>query len=39
MGISDDDLEQFAEVGRREVNPPIQVDMATWSKSVSSTTG
>jgi hypothetical protein len=31
MDLSDDDLEQIAEADRREVDPPIQVEMATWS--------
>jgi hypothetical protein len=33
MDLSDDDLEQFAEADRREVDPPIQVEIATWSKA------
>jgi hypothetical protein len=31
MELSDDDLEQIAGADRREVDPPIQVDTATWS--------
>ena len=31
MDLSDDDLNQFAEADRREVDPPIQVNVATWS--------
>jgi hypothetical protein len=31
MDLNDHDLQQFAEADRREVDPPIQVDMATWS--------
>ena len=31
MDFSDDDLEQFAEADRREVDPPIQVETASWS--------
>jgi hypothetical protein len=34
MDLSDDDLEQIAGADRREVDPPIQVDTATWSKAV-----
>jgi hypothetical protein len=32
MDLSGDDVQQRAEADRREVDPPIQVDMATWSK-------
>ena len=31
MALSHDDLKEFAAADRREVDPPIQVDMATWS--------
>jgi hypothetical protein len=31
MDLSPDDLNQFAAADRREVDPPIPVDMATWS--------
>jgi hypothetical protein len=31
MDLSDDDVRQFAEADRREVDPPIQVDTAMWS--------
>jgi hypothetical protein len=31
--MRDFDPNQFAEADRREVNPPIPVDMATWSKA------
>jgi hypothetical protein len=31
MDLSDINLEQFAEADRREVDPRIQVEMATWS--------
>jgi hypothetical protein len=31
MDLSDEDVKEFAEADRREVDPPIQVDMATWS--------
>jgi hypothetical protein len=30
---SDDDVQQRAESDRREVDPPIQVETATWSKA------
>jgi hypothetical protein len=33
MDLSDDDLQQFAAADRREIDPPIQVDIATWSKA------
>ena len=33
MDLSDDDLEQITELDRREVDPPIQVETATWSKA------
>jgi len=33
MDLGNDDLEQIAEVDRREVDPPIQVDIATWSQA------
>jgi hypothetical protein len=33
MDLSKDDLEQIAEADRRAVDPPIQVDTATWSKA------
>jgi hypothetical protein len=33
MDLSDNDLEQIAGADRREVDPPIQVETATWSKS------
>jgi hypothetical protein len=31
MNLSDDDVKQFAEADRREVDPPMQVETATWS--------
>jgi hypothetical protein len=31
--LSDDDLKQIAAADRRPVDPPIQVDVATWSKA------
>jgi hypothetical protein len=33
MDLSDEDLQQFAEADRREVDPPVQVETATWSKA------
>ena len=33
LDLSDDDLEQIAEADRREVDPPIQVETAMWSKA------
>ena len=33
MDFSDDEVQQIAEANRREVDPPIQVDTATWSKA------
>jgi hypothetical protein len=30
---TDADLERISEVDRREVDPPIQVDAATWSNA------
>jgi hypothetical protein len=32
MDLSDHDSKQIPEADRREVDPPIQVDAATWSK-------
>jgi hypothetical protein len=31
MDLSDADLQQFAEADRREVDPPIEVESATWT--------
>jgi hypothetical protein len=31
MDFSDADVQQYAEADRREVDPPIQVETATWS--------
>jgi hypothetical protein len=31
MDLSDGDVQQFAEADRREVDPPIEVQTATWS--------
>ena len=31
MDLSDHDVQQRAEGDRREVNPPIEVESATWS--------
>jgi hypothetical protein len=33
MDLSNDDLEEIADADRREVDPPIQVETATWSKA------
>ena len=33
MDLSADDVQQRAEGDRREVDPPIQVETATWSKA------
>jgi hypothetical protein len=33
MNLSDDEVQQRAEADRREVDPPIQVETATWSKA------
>jgi hypothetical protein len=33
MDLSDDDLKQIAKADRREVDPPIEVEIATWSKA------
>jgi hypothetical protein len=33
MDLSDDDVQQFAEADRREVDPLIHVETATWSKA------
>jgi hypothetical protein len=33
MDLSGDEVQQRAEADRREVNPPIQVETATWSKA------
>jgi hypothetical protein len=33
MDLSDDDLEQIAGADRRELDPPIEVVTATWSKA------
>jgi hypothetical protein len=33
VDLTDDDMQQFAAADRREVDPPIQVEMATWSKA------
>ena len=31
MDLSDDEIQQHAEADRREVDPPIQIQTATWS--------
>jgi hypothetical protein len=33
MGLSDDELRHLAAADCREVDPPIQVEAATWSKA------
>jgi hypothetical protein len=33
MELSDDEVEQHAAADRREVDPPIEVKMATWSRA------
>jgi hypothetical protein len=33
MDLSDDEVQRRAEADRREVDPPIQVETATWSES------
>jgi hypothetical protein len=33
MGLSSNEVQHLAEADRREVDPPIQVEMATWSKA------
>ena len=33
MDLSDDELEQRAAADRREVDPPIQVETAMWSRA------
>jgi hypothetical protein len=33
MDLSDAELQHLAEADRREVDPPIQVETATWSKA------
>lgn len=33
MELRDHDLQRFSEADRREVDPPVQVQMATWSKA------
>jgi hypothetical protein len=34
LDLSDDDLQRLPEADRREVDPPVQIDMATWSPVV-----
>ena len=31
MNLSDTDVQQYAEADRREIDPPIEVESATWS--------
>ena len=33
MDLTDGDVQRLPEADRREVDPPIQVEMATWSKA------
>jgi hypothetical protein len=33
MDLSDDELQRRADADRREVDPPIRVETATWSKA------
>jgi hypothetical protein len=33
MDLSDNDVQQHAEPDRREVDPPMQVETATWSEA------
>jgi hypothetical protein len=33
LDLSDDEVQHLAEADRREVDPPIQVETATWSKA------
>jgi hypothetical protein len=33
MDLSDDDLERFVAADRREVDPPVRVETATWSRA------
>jgi hypothetical protein len=33
MDLGDDEVRQRAEADRRQVDPPIQVEMATWSNA------
>jgi hypothetical protein len=33
MDLSDDEVQRWAEADRREVDPPIQVGTAMWSKA------
>jgi hypothetical protein len=39
MDLSDDEVQQCAEADRREVDPPIRVETAIWSKLASSIGG
>jgi hypothetical protein len=32
MDLTDDDVQQLPEADRREVDPPVQVEMAAWSR-------
>jgi hypothetical protein len=33
MDLSDDEVQHLAQADRREVDPPIQVEAATWSRA------
>jgi hypothetical protein len=33
MELSDSDLQRFAEADRRVIDPPIEVQVATWSEA------
>jgi hypothetical protein len=33
MDLGDDELQRFAAADRRVIDPPIQVEMATWTKA------
>jgi hypothetical protein len=33
MDLSDDEVQHLAEADRREVDPPIQLEAATWSQA------
>jgi hypothetical protein len=33
MDLSDDQVQQRAVADRREIDPPIEMEMATWSKA------
>jgi hypothetical protein len=33
MDLSDDEVQQHAEADRREIDPPMQVETAAWSRA------